>query len=62
MQSASQDQKKKKTLLIFLIAILFIVSAFGVVYLVWIYYNNYMAESTYNDLPESYSVTQSEQT
>ena len=62
MQKTEQDQKKKKTLLIFLIVILFVISAVGVVYLVWIYYNNYMAESTYNNLPESYSVTQSEQT
>lgn len=62
MQSTQQDKNKKKSLLIFLIVILFVICAVGVVYLVWIFYNNYMAEHTYNDLPESYAVTQSEQT
>ena len=45
---------KKKTLLIILIILLFLVCAGGVVYLVWIYYNNYMAQNTYEGIANSY--------
>ena len=52
------DQRNKKraqkVLLIILAVLLFIVCAGGVVYLVWIYYNNYMAQSTYESIADSY--------
>ena len=47
-------KKAQKTLLIILIILLFLVCAGGVVYLVWIYYNNYMAQNTYEGIANSY--------
>ncbi len=49
-----EKRKKKKGLLIFLIILLFLISAAGVVYLVWVYYNNYMAVNTYEQIAQSY--------
>ena len=47
-------KRAQKTLLIILIILLFLVCAGGVVYLVWIYYNNYMAQNTYEGIANSY--------
>ena len=50
----TQEQKSKKRFLILLIVLLFLICAAGVIYLVWIYYNNYMAANTYESIANSY--------
>ena len=49
-----QKNRTKKTILTILIVLLFLICAAGVVYLVWIYYNNYMGQSTYGEIADSY--------
>lgn len=48
------SNKAKKRLLIILIVLLFLICAGGMVYLSWVYYNNYMAHSTYEDIANRY--------
>lgn len=47
-------EKAKKIIIIILIIILFAICATGVVYLVWNWYNNYMANNIYDDLSQQY--------
>ena len=47
-------EKKKKALIIVLVIMLFVICAAGVVYLVWNWYNNYMAQSIYDGLSQQY--------
>ena len=61
MEEKKEQSKLKKRLLIILIVLLFLISAAGVVYLVWVFYNNYMAEHTYNNVADSYVVEQKEE-
>ena len=61
MEERKEQSKLKKRLLIILIVLLFLISAAGVVYLVWVFYNNYMAEHTYNSVADSYVVEQKEE-
>ena len=61
MEEKKEQSKLKKRLLIILIVLLFLISAAGVVYLVWVFYNNYMAEHTYNSVADSYVVEQKEE-
>ncbi len=53
-------EKRKKALIIILVIILFLICATGVVYLVWNWYNNYMAQNIYNQLTQEYIVEQVE--
>ena len=52
-------EKKKRALIIILVIILFVICASGVVYLVWNWYNNYMAKNIYDGLSQQY-VSQAE--
>ena len=47
-------EKKKKVLIVILVIMLFMVCATGVVYLVWNWYNNYMAQNIYDGLSQQY--------
>lgn len=47
-------EKTKRFFIMLLIIILFIVCAAGVVYLVWIWYNNHMAQNMYDNLSQQY--------
>ena len=47
-------EKKKKALIILLVIMLFVICAAGVVYLVWNWYNNYMAQNIYAGLSQQY--------
>ncbi len=54
MNNGKSQSKVKKALIIILVIILFLLCACGVVYLVWNVYNNYMAQSIYDNLNEQY--------
>ncbi len=54
MNNENSNSKAKKLLIVVLVVILFLLCASGVVYLVWNWYNNYMAQSIYNNLNEQY--------
>lgn len=54
MDEQNTGKNRKKIILIPLIILLFLICAAGVIYLVVDYYNNYMAQSTYEDLSDSY--------
>lgn len=54
MDYEESREKKKKILIIILVIILFLICASGVVYLVWNWYNNYMAQSIYDQLNQQY--------
>lgn len=54
MNQHNAQEKSKKRIFTLLIVVFFLICAVSVVYLVWVYYNNYMAQNTYGDMSHSY--------
>ncbi len=49
-----EKNKKQKGIIILIIILLFLICSAAVVYIVWEYYNNYVANENYNNIIESY--------